>query len=88
MASAEGRFDVVTFRAFLPLEPETFGTLRSLRSQDGALAAYKGKRLAIDTELEALEKSAPGILGGERMLIEGLAVPFLAEERNLLILRR
>ncbi len=85
---AEGGFDVVTFRAFRPLEPDIYRALSRLRSVTGALVAYKGRKEAVALELSALESSIPGVLDREEVRTERLAVPFLDEERTLVILRR
>jgi 16S rRNA G527 N7-methylase RsmG len=88
IAEAEGLFNVVTFRAFRPLESDIWRAVAALRSPGGAIAAYKGRREAVDAELAALDAEVPGILDGERIDIIPVHVPFLEEERNLLILRR
>jgi 16S rRNA (guanine527-N7)-methyltransferase len=85
---AEGGFDIVTFRAFRPLEPDIYRALSRLRSTSGSLVAYKGRREAVALELAALESSIPGVLDEEEVRTEKLAVPFLDEERTLVILRR
>jgi 16S rRNA (guanine527-N7)-methyltransferase len=85
---ATGGFDVVTFRAFRPLEPDIYRALSRLRSVDGALVAYKGRMEAIRLELSALASAAPGLIDTEDVKTEPLSVPFLDEERNLVILRR
>lgn len=82
LGDARGPFDVVTFRAFRPLEKPIIDQLLALLSPDGALAAYKGKRSKIDEELGGL---ASYRLSSE---ILPLRVPFLeGEERHLVILR-
>jgi 16S rRNA (guanine527-N7)-methyltransferase len=78
-----GRFDVCVFRAFRPLEkPILKGLLRLLKPQ-GILAAWKGKKEAVEAEMGAAEKAAPEI-EWEAFPVE---VPFLNEERHLLIIR-
>jgi len=80
LASASGAFDVVTFRAVAPL-------LRFLadlaRSQVACrcVAAYKGRRDRIDEELAALGSAA------RSAEVVRLAVPFVDEERHLVVLR-
>jgi 16S rRNA (guanine527-N7)-methyltransferase len=80
-----GRFAVVTFRAFKPLEPKMFKKLFRLCGEGGALAAYKGRREKIEAEMAALEKALPAIAGAWEII--PCPVPFLDEERHLLIIR-
>ncbi|MCL2380630.1 MAG: 16S rRNA (guanine(527)-N(7))-methyltransferase RsmG [Treponema sp.] len=83
-------FDIAVFRAFRPLEPAIFKGLSRLLAPGGVLAAYKGRRQAIEEEMAslfgAMEKTAlPCISGWETLPLE---VPFLEEERHLLLIRR
>ena len=80
-----GRFALVTFRAFKPLEPKIYKKLSRLCTGGGVLAAYKGRREKIETEIAALEKAFPGI--GHLLEIIPCPVPFLDEERHLLVIR-
>jgi 16S rRNA (guanine527-N7)-methyltransferase len=82
LASAEGRFDVVTFRAFAPLARflSDAGPGLSFR----ALVAYKG-RLARGREEAALVESLPG--GRWEAEVREVEVPFLEEERCLVVVR-
>lgn len=73
-------FDLVTFRAFTPLEPKIVKKMRRLLAPRGHIAAYKGRRDVIDAELAAL-----GPLG-EGAQVVPLMVPFLDEERHLVVL--
>jgi len=50
-------FDVVTFRAFKPLEPALVSALLSKVSPEGRIIAYKGKREKIEEELDRIEKN-------------------------------
>ncbi|MDR0908467.1 MAG: 16S rRNA (guanine(527)-N(7))-methyltransferase RsmG [Spirochaetaceae bacterium] len=56
-----GKFDIVTFRAFRPLDAAMYKTLSKLlrpsteADQKGILAAYKGRRQNIEAEMQALE---------------------------------
>nr|AGS52864.1 rRNA small subunit 7-methylguanosine (m7G) methyltransferase GidB [uncultured bacterium contig00011] len=74
-------FAMVTFRGFKPLDEKLLKTLFNACAKDGVIAAYKGKRKKIETEMAPLEKfcskweSIPYI------------APFLEEERHLLIIR-
>ncbi|MDA8425917.1 MAG: 16S rRNA (guanine(527)-N(7))-methyltransferase RsmG [Treponema sp.] len=76
-----GRYDLVTFRAFRPFERKLFKRVFALCEPDGMVAAYKGKRERAEAELDAIE----GLFSEAR--IEPLSVPFLAEERCLVVLR-
>jgi 16S rRNA (guanine527-N7)-methyltransferase len=80
---ASGQFDIVTFRAFRPLEKPILDALLALLAPGGSLAAYKGKRSKIDEELG-------GIAGyGLDQKVEPLLVPGLeGEERHLVFLSR
>ncbi|MDR1956088.1 MAG: 16S rRNA (guanine(527)-N(7))-methyltransferase RsmG, partial [Treponema sp.] len=79
--AAPGRFQLITFRAFRPLEPKLLKGLFRLLAPGGALLAYKGREAAITAELSRVEA---GIGSWERI---PLTVPFLNEERHLLVLR-
>lgn len=74
------RFDLVTFRAFTPLEPKIVKKMKRLLNPGGRIAAYKGRREVIDAELLALGALA------DRAQILPLSVPFLDEERHLVVL--
>ena len=76
-----GRFRLVVFRAFRPLEPKLLKSLFRACAEGGALAAYKGRREKIAEEMAPLEK-----LCGSWEAIP-CHVPFLDEERHLLIIR-
>jgi 16S rRNA (guanine527-N7)-methyltransferase len=79
-----GRFALVTFRAFKPLEPKIYKKLCQLRTEGGCLAAYKGRREKTETEMTALEKKTPHIAG--HWNITPCPVPFLDEERHLVVI--
>jgi len=77
-------FDLITFRAFKPLEP---GLLKSLQKicahsisceRRAIIAAYKGKREKIEEEMSALPQ-----LKWEAL---PCPVPFLDEQRHLLVI--
>jgi 16S rRNA (guanine527-N7)-methyltransferase len=78
--AAPGRFDCAVFRALKPLDPALLKTLFRLLGQNGFLAAYKGRKAAAGAELGALKD-----LGGGKIIPS--PVPFLGEERHLLIIR-
>ena len=82
-----GCFDIVVFRAFRPLERAIFKGLSRLLAADGVLAAYKGRRESLEDEMARLSKAAGK--GGAAVSWEvfPLEVPFLEEERHLLLVR-
>ncbi len=75
------RFDVVTFRAFAPLDLKVVKKMKRLLNPGGVIAAYKGRREVIDGELGALGDSAAGVR------VIPVTVPFLDEERHLVVLQ-
>ncbi|QQO10594.1 16S rRNA (guanine(527)-N(7))-methyltransferase RsmG [Breznakiella homolactica] len=75
-----GRFDLITFRAFRPLSPQILKGLFRLLAPGGVLAAYKGKRDSIDTEMAAVSDL---VLSWE---IRETPVPYLNEERHLVLI--
>lgn len=81
-----GRFDIVVFRAFRPLDREMTKTLlRLVRAPEGGglggkLAAWKAKRDKIEAEMKAVAEELDG------WEIYPVPVPFLDhEERNLVV---
>ena len=84
------RFDIVVFRAFRPLEPPIFKALSRLLADGGTLAAYKGRRQTLEEEMAALletpAKGTPVSVGGWEAI--PLEVPFLEEERHLVLIRK
>jgi 16S rRNA (guanine527-N7)-methyltransferase len=77
----EERFDLVTFRAWSPLDRE-LPALRRVLAPGGVIAAYKGRRERIEAELRAA-----GLSAGEAKVVP-LRVPFLeGEERHLVLVR-
>jgi len=79
--TAANRFSLVTFRAFKPLEPKLLKTLLRACEPGGVIAAYKGRRDKTDAEAAAL-----GDIRGKWEILP-CVVPFLDEERHLLIIR-
>ena len=73
-------FDLVTFRAFTPLEPQVVKKMKRLLTPGGRIAAYKGRRAVIDAEVAGLGPLASGVE------VIPLTVPFLDEERHLVII--
>ena len=76
-----GRFNLVTFRAFKPLEPKLLKTLFKICASGGVIAAYKGRREKIEAEMSPLEKNC------KNWEIIPCTTPFLEEERHLLVIR-
>jgi 16S rRNA (guanine527-N7)-methyltransferase len=74
------KFDLVTFRAVFPLDAKLVKKLKRLLNPGGRIAAYKGRREVIDGELAALGPLAEGVE------VLPVRVPFLDEERHLVIL--
>jgi 16S rRNA (guanine527-N7)-methyltransferase len=75
------RFDLIVFRAFRPLEPAILKGLFRLLREGGVLAAYKGRREKIEAEMAAVRSMA-----GSWEAIP-CPVPFLEEERHLVVIR-
>lgn len=78
----ERYFDLVCCRAFRPLK-HVFSSLAERLNPGGALVFYKGTRAAVDEELAELGDET----GGFEAEIVPVTVPFLAEERQLLLFR-
>jgi 16S rRNA (guanine527-N7)-methyltransferase len=79
--TSPGRFRLVTFRAFKPLEPKLLKSLFRACAKEGFLAAYKGRREKIAEEMGPLEKLR---LNWEAV---SYTVPFLDEQRHLLVVK-
>lgn len=76
-----GRFDLVSFRAFRPLDPAMLKALFRLLAPGGKLAAYKGRSEKITEEMAGIEE-----LVGSWTCHE-ISVPFLEEERHLVLIQ-
>lgn len=76
-----GMYDIIAFRAFHPLEGRLLGALERLLKPKGVLAAYKGRMAAIQAETEPLDLTG-------RWEVIPCPVPFLDEERHLLLISR
>ena len=75
------KFDVITFRAFRPLDDKMTKTLLGITKKDGTLAAYKAKMDSIKTEMEDIKKIVPDYE------VVNLTVPGLNDsERNLVLI--
>jgi 16S rRNA (guanine527-N7)-methyltransferase len=76
----KGQFNLVTFRAFKPLEPKLIKTLFKSCAPGGIIAAYKGRREKIETEMQPVQKIC------KNWEVFPCTVPFLEEERHLLVI--
>ena len=75
-----GRFDLICFRAFRPLEASLLKAMFRLLGPGGILAAYKGRRKAVEAEISAAWTGPWDC--------RPCPVPGLDEERHLVTLRR
>lgn len=82
-------FDLVTFRAFRPLDKKMATTLLSITKKNGIIAAFKAKKTNIQDEMENIREIV------REYKIFPLRVPFLTEsgepdarERNLVVFGR
>lgn len=73
------KFDLVTFRAFKPVEPVIVNLLMNILEEKGRLVAYKGRMDNINDEIDTVK----GIADVQQII--PLAVPGLNDERNLVI---
>jgi len=74
-------FNLVTFRAFKPLEPKLFKTLTGVLKKGGIIAAYRGRLEKTEQEM------APFKNFGCNWETIPYSVPFLDEERHILVIR-
>ncbi|MCL2880483.1 MAG: 16S rRNA (guanine(527)-N(7))-methyltransferase RsmG [Treponema sp.] len=92
MAANAPRFDLVTFRAFKPLEPKIMKSLFRICAPNGVIAAYKGRREKIDAEISALEQFFVGSCKSKIPVpvceVIPCPTPLLAEERHMVVIRR
>jgi len=89
-AELSGRFDIIVSRAFRPLSNELYKHQVRMLSHGGIIAAYKGRKDAIDEEMLALLKTVgeaerPAIASWDAIPV---TVPFLNDERHLLVIRQ
>ncbi|MBB6482622.1 16S rRNA (guanine(527)-N(7))-methyltransferase RsmG [Spirochaeta isovalerica] len=77
LKNVKDRYDLVTFRAFKPVEPGIMTLLMNILTPDGQLAAYKGRMENINDEIRQVGSIA------EAKEILPLSVPGLREERHL-----
>lgn len=76
-------YDLITFRAFRPLDKKMTKTLLRIVKPSGFLCAYKAKETSIKEEMDAIVSLVPDYQ------VEPLSVPGLEDsERNLVIIRK
>lgn len=73
-------FDIAVFRAFRPLDRTMLTVLQKRLNGTGILAAYKGKRTAIEEEMQSLGTHTPAYR------VIPVRVPFYHAERNLVVI--
>jgi len=78
-------FDLITFRAFKPLEPKLLKTILDICATGGIIAAYKGKREKIEEEMAFT--SANGQKVNIKWDVIPYNVPFLDEQRHILTVK-
>jgi len=89
LEKTNGSFNLITFRAFKPLDFNLLKNLNRLCAPEGIIAAYKGKREKIESEIAALTE----MTANNKQKIEWhwevipYTVPFLEEERCLLVIK-
>ena len=80
---AEKAYDLITFRAFRPLDKKMTKTLLRIVKEGGYLCAYKAKQESIKEEMSAISALVPDYD------IHKLSVPGLEDsERNLVLIRK
>jgi 16S rRNA (guanine527-N7)-methyltransferase len=77
------QFNLITFRAFKPLEPKLLKALFKVCVPGGIIAAYKGRREKIEAEIQDITDEQKAFFE-----IIPYKVPFLDEERHLLIVKK
>lgn len=76
-------YDLITFRAFRPLDKKMTKTLLRIVKPEGFLCAYKAKETSIKEEMDAIVSLVPDYE------VQVLKVPGLEDsERNLVIIRK
>ena len=76
-------YDLITFRAFRPLDKKMTKTLLRIVKPEGYLCAYKAKQASIKEEMDAIVSQVP------EYTVQPLEVPGLEDsERNLVIIRK
>lgn len=75
------KFDLLTFRAFSPLDVPLIKSLKKMAAPGAFLAAYKGRRETFEPEVEKVASLVSSIR------VEKVAVPYLNEERHLVLMQ-
>lgn len=79
----EAAYDLITFRAFRPLDKKMTKTLLRIVKPEGFLCAYKAKEISIKEEMDAIVSLVPDYQ------VQPLSVPGLEDsERNLVIIKK
>ncbi|HAK46563.1 MAG TPA: 16S rRNA (guanine(527)-N(7))-methyltransferase RsmG [Spirochaeta sp.] len=80
LKNVKSEFDIVTLRAFRDFG-DFYTSLKAVTAQSGSIAAYKARKSSINSDLKAvgIDPEAVGIVP--------LKVPYLEEERNLLLIK-
>jgi len=82
-------YEVAGFRAFRPFsETKLFRAIWKNTDNGGALVAYKGKLLNAHLELEGLKSDQILAAAASRAQVLPVWVPFLDEERCVIVLRK
>ena len=81
-----GPFEVLTFRAFKPLDASLLKRLERVLAPSGSIIAYKGRAEIVGREVAGLREALDRL--SLRAETAELRVPFLDEERRLLIIGR
>jgi len=80
------KFDLIVFRAFKPFNSGILKGLLRLLAPGGIIAAYKGRRQSVEDEMgEALGKNQS--YAQHSWEVVPVEVPFLEEERHLVLIR-
>jgi len=90
--SETNRFDLIVFRAFKPLNPGLIKELLRLLGPGGNIAAYKGRRQSIEEEMDLIPDAAKksrdsGSSASLSWEVFPLEIPFLDEERHLVLIK-
>lgn len=76
-------YDIITFRAFRPLDAKMTKTLLKMTKSGGYLCAYKAKLASIKEEMDGIQKIVP------EYKVTELKVPGLEDsERNMVIIKK